>query len=153
MAYNNGFPIGYQPAQIYYPQAIQQVQQAPAGYMQQQPQPQAQLMTPPTIHAEIVQVDSEQAAENYPLAVGASQMMIAKDETAIYVKSMYANGQYNLDVFTKRPRTPKRPEIDMDIYITREEFENRLQAILEASEGKEKTAPVVAKKSKKEGEE
>ena len=150
MAYNNGFPVGYQPAQIYYPQPYQQ----PLQQIQQTaPMPVQQQMTPPTIHAEIVQVDSEQAAENYPLAVGASQMMIAKDDSAIFVKSMYANGQYNFEVFAKRPKAPRRPEIDPDIYITRDEFESRLQAILEASEAKEKTVTIPKKPAKKEGEE
>lgn len=126
MAYNNGFPIGYQPAQIYYPQ--QQYQQMVptqmSGASAQQP------MTPPTIHAEIIQVDSEQTAENYPLAAGSSQMMISKDDSTIYVKTMYANGQYNLDVFVKRPKTPRKPEINMDAYITREEFEDRLKSLV-----------------------
>lgn len=123
MAYNP-FPMNYQPA--YYPQ-----QQYPQQQFQQQQQQQYQQpMTPPTIHAEIVQVDSEQAAENYPLSAGASQMMIAKDDRAIYVKSMYANGQYNLDVFVKRPHTEKKPEVDLDKYITREEFERRIKALM-----------------------
>lgn len=124
MAYNNVFPVGYQP---YYPQYQQQ-------YQQNTPQMTPQ-MTPPTIHAEIVQVDNEQMAENYPLAAGASQMMIAKDDSAIFVKSMYANGQYNLDVFTKRPQRPKTAEIDTSQYITRDEFETRLKEILREEKG------------------
>lgn len=129
MAYNNGFPMNYQPAQIYYPQQYQYQPQMQAQ-MQTQMQTQ-QPMTPPTIHAEIVQVDNEQAGENYPLAVGASQMMMAKDESAIFVKSMYANGQYNFDVFEKRPKRPKKPEINLDMYITRDEFEKRLKSLTE----------------------
>lgn len=126
MAYNNGFPIGYQP---YYPQYQQQYQQMP---QQQQTQ---QAMTPPTIHAEIVQVDNEQVAENYPLSAGMSQMMIAKDDSAIFVKTMYANGQYNLDTFIKRPSKPKQPDFNPNLYITREEFETRLKSLLEPSNG------------------
>lgn len=152
MAYNNGFPIGYQPAQTYYPQPYQQsvqpVQQASQMPMQQVQQQAQQMMTPPTIHAEIVQVDSEQIAENYPLAAGSSQMMIARDDSAIYIKSMYANGQYNLDVFVKRPKAPNKPEINPDIYITREEFESRLKAITEPP----RTQSVAKKSAKKESE-
>ena len=69
----NYFPVGYQ------------------AYMQQ-PQINNQMMTPPTIHAEIVQVGSEQEAANYPVGMGASQMMIAKDDSAIYVKTATQNG-------------------------------------------------------------
>ncbi len=130
--YNTGFPIGYQPAQIYYPQ--QQYNNPQQQYINQVPQTQTQqTISLPTIHAEIIQVDNEQAAENYPLAAGASQMMIAKDDSAIYVKTMFANGQYNLDVFTKRPPRQKQPEIDPNLYITRDEFETRLQALTKAN--------------------
>lgn len=128
MAYNNGFPIGYQPAQIYYPQQMPQVQQ-PMQQMQQSNNLQS-MMSPPTIHAEIIQVDNEQMAENHPLSAGASQMMIAKDDSAIFVKTMYANGQYNLDVYTKRPSVSKKTEIDPSLYVTRQEFEDRITALM-----------------------
>lgn len=118
MIFNNGYPASYQPFGYGY----QQYQQP----MQNQPQ----QMTPPTIRAEIVQVDSEEAASNYPVGPGSSQMMIAKDDSAIFVKTAMANGQSSLDVFVKRPRTPQKPVFDPDKYVTREELENRLQAIL-----------------------
>lgn len=119
MAYTN-FPVGYQPAQMYYPQQ----------QMQQVQQPVQQTMTPPTIHAEIIQVENEQVAENHPMSAGTSQMMIARDDSAIYVKTMYANGQYNMDVYLKRPTAHKKPEIDMGLYVTRDELETRLKEIL-----------------------
>lgn len=130
MAYNNMFPVGYQP---YYPQQQYMPQQQMQMAQQAQAQPQAQAMTPPTIHAEIVQVDNEQVAESYPLSAGMSQMMIAKDDSAIFVKTMYANGQYNLDVFAKRPNKPKQPDFNPNLYITRDEFESRLKALTEPS--------------------
>lgn len=120
MIFNNGYPASYQPFGYGY----QQYQQP----MQNQPQ----QMTPPTIRAEIVQVDSEEAASNYPVGPGSSQMMIAKDDSAIFVKTATANGQSSLDVFVKRPRTPQKPVFDPDKYVTRDELENRLQAILGA---------------------
>ena len=120
MIFNNGYPASYQPFGYGY----QQYQQP----MQNQPQ----QMTPPTIRAEIVQVDSEEAASNYPVGPGSSQMMIAKDDSAIFVKTAMANGQSSLDVFVKRPRTPQKPVFDPDKYVTRDELENRLQAILGA---------------------
>lgn len=128
MAYNNNFPVGYQPAQIYYPQQFQ-----PQMPMQgQNPQPQApqQPLTPPTIHADIIQVDNEQVAESHPLSAGSSQMMIAKDDSAIFIKTMYPNGQYKLDVYTRRPESSRSsgPK-DSDLYVTREEFEKRIKEI------------------------
>lgn len=121
--YNNGFPMGYQPIQMPYYSQYQQPMQQPA-----QPQ-QPPTMTPPTIRADIVQVDNEQAAANYPVAVGTPQMMMAKDDSAIYVKTAYANGQYQLDVFEKRPPRPQTPPVDMGAYVTRDELEKRLSEV------------------------
>ena len=123
MIFNNGYPASYQP----FGYGFQQYQQP----MQNQQPQQQQMMTPPTIRAEIVQVDSEEAASNYPVGPGSSQMMIAKDDSAIFVKTAMANGQSSLDVFVKRPRTPQKPAFDPDKYVTREELEKRLQAITE----------------------
>lgn len=132
--YNNGFPIGYQSIQMpYYPQPqFQQPQYQ--QQVQQQAQQSPQMMTPPTIRAEIVQVDNEQAAANYPVAVGTPQMMMAKDDSAIYVKTAYANGQYQLDVFQKRPPRPQTPPVDMAAYVTRDEFERRLSGLTRGSD-------------------
>lgn len=132
MAYNNGFPMGYPQFYPQYPQFNQQqavVPQQQVAVPQQQVQ--QQMMTPPTIHADIIQMESEQAADNYPVAAGTSQMMIKKDETEIYIKTAFANGQSRLDVYTKRPERPAKPVFDPSEYITKNEFESRLNAILE----------------------
>ena len=125
MAYNNGFPVNYPYYQPFQPAYQQQYQ---AQYQAQSPQ----TMTPPTVHAEIIQVDNEQAAINYPVAAGVSQMMILKDESAIYIKTAYANGQANLDTYEKRPKTPLSASPDLSQYVTREELEKRLTAALNA---------------------
>lgn len=124
MAYGNVFPVGYQQ---FYPQYTQQPQ-----YMQQpaQQQQQQQMMTPPTIHADIIQMESEQAADNYPVAAGTSQMMIKKDDSEIYIKTAFANGQSHLDVYVKRHERPNKPVLDLEGYVTKDELENRLNAIL-----------------------
>lgn len=111
MAYGNYFPTGYPQFYPQYPQ---------------QPQPQQQMMTPPTIRAEIVQVSNKQEAVNFPVGAGQTQMMIAKDDSAIYIKTAFANGQANLDEYIKKPPEPEKPPVD---YVTREEFEQRLSAL------------------------
>ena len=126
MAYNNGFPATYQP--MYQPQMYQ-----PNNFQNGN----AQMMTPPTIRAEIVQVDGEQEAANYPVGPGASQMMIAKDDSAIFVKSILPNGQPMLDVFEKRARTAPAEAFDPDKYVTREELEKRLEGLVAAQKGAE----------------
>lgn len=109
--YNNGYPATYQnPYQQQYQQQMQQYQQ------QQQV-----MMTPPTIHAEIVQVDGEQAASAYPVGAGMSQMMIARDDSAIYIKSATANGA-TLDVYVRRPPEPPAPKFDPAEYVRRDEL-------------------------------
>ena len=121
MAYNNGFPMNYpyfQPVQPY------------------QPPVQQQAMTAPTIHAEILQVEDEAAASRYPVAAGASQMMMARDDSAIFVKTAYANGQSELTVYSRRPTAPPKPSFDPDVYVTKDELEARLSALLEKGEKK-----------------
>lgn len=76
----------------------------------------ATTMTPPTIRAEIVQVDGEQAAAQYPVGAGMSQMMISRDDSAIFVKSATANG-YTLDVFVKRPPAPEPTPFNPAEYV------------------------------------
>ena len=116
MAYNNGFPMSYQQ---YYPQQQVGFQQP----MNMPQQTQQQMMTPPTIHAEIVQVNNKSEAMNFPVGAGQAQMMMAKDDSAIFIKSAFANGQSNIVEYTRKAPDPETPPAD---YITREEFERRL---------------------------
>lgn len=95
-------------------------QQSAQTAQQNAPQPQqpavSAAMTPPTIHAEIVQVDGETAASQYPVGAGMSQMMISKDDSAIFVKTATANG-YTLDVFEKRPPAPQTAPFNPAEYV------------------------------------
>ena len=116
MAYNSYFPATYQPFYSPYPQQPVQNLQQPAQ----------QMMTPPTIRAEIVQVGNKTEALNFPVGAGQTQMMIMKDDSAIFIKSAFANGQANLDEYVKKPHEdPVSAE-----YVTRAEFEQRLSALL-----------------------
>ena len=128
MTFNGGFPASYQPLGFGYPQYQQQMQGTQMSPANQQ------MMTPPTIRAEIVQVDGEEAAGNFPVGAGSSQMMIARDDSAIFVKTAAANGQgYTLDVFVKRPPAPVKPPVDMGAYVTRDELPELLAAFLRGS--------------------
>ena len=97
-----------------YGQQQQQAAQQNAPQQEQKLSPTA--MTPPTIHAEIVQVDGEQAATQYPVGAGASQMMMARDESAIFVKTGTPNG-YTLDVYERRPPAPTPPPFNPAEYV------------------------------------
>lgn len=117
-----GYPYGS------YPGAP--VQQMPGyqmqGYgwpgMQQQMQQtgQASQMSKPTVHADIIQVENEAAGEKEPVDAGTSQMMITKDESAILIKSVLANGETTMVIYRKVPPEEK-PETE---YVTRAEFEH-----------------------------
>lgn len=114
MAYNAGFPMGYQ---------------------QMFPQYQQPIMTPPTIRAEIIQVGTEAEAANYPVAAGGTQMMMLRDDSAICIKSAFANGQSSLTVYERRAQKPQQNSPD---FITRDEFEQRLREIMITQSGAQK---------------
>ena len=109
--FNTGFPVTY--PQLPLP-----------NFQQQLP---ANGMTPPTIHADIIQVASEEEAWNYPVAAGSSQMMMAKDDSAIFVKSAFPNSQPSMDIYRKEQRKEK-PAAD---YVTRDELEAMLAELKE----------------------
>ena len=133
MAYNNGFPMSYQ--QFYQPQYQVPYNSFQSGNNQMQQQAQSQMMTPPTIHAEIVQIADRAEALNFPVGAGQAQMMIAKDDSAIFVKTAFANGQSNLVEYVKKAPEPQTPPAD---YVTREEFERRLAEIYKSAEKRDR---------------
>lgn len=134
MAYNNGFPMGYQ----YYMPQYQPVQ---TPYMQQQTQQQPQAMTPPTIHADIIQVESEADAERYPMAANQPpQMFMTRDESTIIIKTMLANNQHDLKVYPLRPPAPPAPPVDLAAYVTRQELDERLAALLRPAQAAKQPA-------------
>lgn len=127
-------PYNYQDYRSYYPQSYQpyqQFQQLPTSNMQNNSTPinniqSQQMMTPPTIHAEIVQVSGKDEALNFPVGTGQTQMMMAKDESSIFIKSVFANGQSTLIEYNKKLQESNSSKMD---YITREEFEKRIAEI------------------------
>lgn len=98
-------------------------------YMQYQQTPQynTQQYTPPTIRAEIIQVGDEQEVQNYPLAAGATQMFMSKDDKCIFIKTAYANSPA-LIVRYNREEPKTEPPVE---YVTREELDRRLNGIIE----------------------
>ena len=95
-------------------------------------QPQQQMMTPPTIRAEIIQYGDEAEIDRFPMNAGASQMFISKDEATFVVKTMFANGQFNKDYYDKRPPAPPKPEIDPTKFVTRDEVDGIVDAAISA---------------------
>ncbi|MBQ8961220.1 MAG: hypothetical protein IJ071_08420 [Ruminococcus sp.] len=57
-------------------------------------------------------------------------MMINKAEDKIFIKTVYANNQHNLDVFVKQAPAPPQPQPDFDSFVTREELERRIAELI-----------------------
>lgn len=106
----------------------------------QQVQQNQQGLTPPTIRAEIVQVDGMDAIDRFPMAAGTSQMFMTKDEKTIVVRSMYANGQHNDDIYDKRPPAPPTPTLNPADYVRKDELEALLADALQAHTAPHKAA-------------
>lgn len=124
--YQNYFPANYQPFNPYQTYQNYQNYQQPV----QQTQQQNQAYTLPTIHAEIVQIDDEQTARNFNVAAGSSQMMIAKDDSAIFVKTAYPNGESKLDVYEKRAVQTSVINPEISDYVTIDMMEKRLEELM-----------------------
>lgn len=130
MAYT---PYQYPNYTPYYPQpGIDLMGQMRQQQMQQQQTAAASMLTPPTIHAEIVQVDGEATAAKYPVGAGMSQMMMARDESAIFVKTATANG-YTMDVFEKRPPAPQPAPFNPDEYVRLDALPGLISAEIQAA--------------------
>ena len=115
-----------------------QFQQTP----QTQQSPQQTGMSAPTVHADILQVKDEDEGRKTPVDVGTSKMMITKDESEIFVKSAFANGEYDFIIYLRQPKKnpePEKPAIDLSDYLTKEEFEKRIAALTFQSAAKKTT--------------
>jgi len=133
------FPTGYNPTYGYgtqYPFPTQtypsyNYTQNPVGQTVQNVQP-TQQMTPPTIRAEIIQVEDRQAVENYPVAAGITQMFMSKDDKFIFIKTAFPNAPYELVVYEKQAKVESKPvsTVDTDKFVTRDELEQRLSEIV-----------------------
>ena len=131
MAYNNGFPIGYQQM---YPQY---------NYVQQ-PQVVSQVVQQQNDNG-ILWVQGEAGAKSWAVAPGKSVMLMDSESNTFYIKSSDQSGMpMPLRIFDYTERTQQvqhtEPQIQIQPqqqatvqadYITREEFEKRIAEILE----------------------
>ena len=135
MAYNNGFPIGYQqmyPTYNYIPQ-------------QQLTQPVVQQVTQPVNDTGILWVQGEAGAKSWAVAPGKSVMLMDSESNTFYIKSSDQSGMpMPLRIFDYTERTQQstqpvntiqhEPQIDTSQFITREELDKRLSEFVQRSE-------------------
>lgn len=125
MAYNNGFPIGYQPIPQYYQQ----------NYQPQQNTVQNQSNG-------IIWVSGEAGAKAYLVAPNTTVQLWDSEEQCIYLKSADASGMPSMKILDYSIRSNTQPTTAQNLaqtderYVTKEEFkamqeafEKRLKAL------------------------
>ena len=112
--FNNGYPASYQQFNPYpvYQQPQQQTAQAASRIV------------------EVFPVDAESDAEKFPVGMGATGMMFARDDSFIAVKSVGVNGQVSCIFYDKRPPAPPVPAFNPADYVRRDEAEAMIAAAL-----------------------
>lgn len=157
----NPFPVGYQPYNSgyqyqYQPQQIPMNSWNMSGQMSQQNFSPQQDMTP-VIHMDIKQIESIESISKNPPATGTTGAYMTKDEKMIIFRSVYANGEYTDKVYEERPPVTPAPAFDPKEYLRKDEFDERVNAIVTAqiSQITQQTAPAVNPKrtTKKEVDE
>lgn len=116
-AYNNYFPMGYQPIQY----------QPPVQFQPPVVQPQQQNSTG------IIWVQGEAGAKAYPVAPGNSILLMDSENSFFYIKSTDTSGvpqpirKFKYEEYTGEPKKeePKQPEIDLSNFVTKEELDER----------------------------
>lgn len=133
----NPFPVGYQPYNNGYPYQYQPQQMSvngwnmPSGQIPQQNPPAQQDMIP-VIRMDIKQVENIEAINKNPPATGTTGAYMTKDEKTIVFRSVYANGEYTDKIYDERPPAPPAPVFDPKEYMRRDEFDERVNAIVAA---------------------
>lgn len=124
MAYNNYFPMNYQPA---YPQSY------PQSYQQQMPQVGPQMQRQNTINW----VQGLEGAKAHPVGAGEDVVLFDSESDMFFIKSADQSGMPSMRVFRYnevtnnigRPKNIVEPSMDMSGYVTKEEFEERLKEL------------------------
>lgn len=152
----NPFPVGYQPYNGGYQYQYQPQQipvngwNMPSGQMPQQNPPAQQDMTP-VIHMDIKQVENIEAISKNPPATGTTGAYMTKDEKTIVFRSVYANGEYTDKIYDERPPAPPAPVFDPKEYMRKDEFDERVRAIVTAQVEQTQQLQAAVKRTSKKG--
>lgn len=139
MAYNNGFPIGYQPMYPQYNFVPQQQMQQPVV---QQPQVQQQ----PINDNGILWVQGEAGAKSWAVAPGKSVMLMDSESNTFYIKSSDNSGMpMPLRVFDYKERTVQQSQpqviqhqnIDTSKFVTWDAFDKKLNELFASKKDEE----------------
>lgn len=118
MAYNNGFPMSYQP--MYYQPQPQTIPQPQPVMPQTQPQPMSQG------NSSIIWVQGEAGAKSYLVAPNNTVQLWDSETQTIYLKSADASGMPSMKVLDYKIRNSEQPTPQLsqatDNYVTLSEF-------------------------------
>lgn len=123
MAYSNGFPATYPQMFPQYQQPYQMPQ-----YQQMQQPAQQQIQQPTSRMAEVFPAASEKTVLEFPVQAGTTVMFVANDDTFTAIKEASVTGQITTVFFDRRPPSAPEKPVDMALYVTRDELEQRLAA-------------------------
>ena len=118
MAYNNYFPMGYQP-QIY-------PQNYPQAYPQQNFQPQNNQ------NSGVTWVQGIEGAKAHPVAAGQAVLLMDSDSNCLYLKSADQTGMPTLRIFDYKERTNTPTEAkndDLSAFATKDELKKAISDI------------------------
>lgn len=123
MAYNNGFPMGYQP--MYYPQQFQPQQPMMANPQSQQTQQQPAQQP---MNNGIIWVQGEAGAKSYLVAPNTTVQLWDSENQVIYLKSADASGMPSIKTLDYTIREMKQNHAPTMVtqapeYATREDLE------------------------------
>lgn len=126
MAFNNGFPIGYQPTQMYYPNQIQQ----PINQVQQMNPVQQPQVQPQSNSSGIIWVQGEAGAKSYLVAPNATVQLWDSESQTIYLKSADASGMPSMKILDYTIRNAQQANVnnitpsEQVPYVTYDEFKS-----------------------------
>lgn len=141
MAYNSGFPIGYQPMYPQYNYVPQQQLNQPV-VQQQQP-----IVQQPTVNENgILWVQGEAGAKSWAVAPGKSVMLMDSESNTFYIKSSDQSGMpMPLRIFDYTERSSQQTQnqvaqhidIDTSKFVTWDAFNKKLDELFTKKEENE----------------
>ena len=117
MAYNNGFPIGYN---YVYPNTIQQ----PVQPVIQQP-----AYTPHNDNG-ILWVQGEAGAKSWAVAPGKSVLLMDSESNKFYIKASDGSGMpmpLRVFTYTEQTETTEEKKVDTSEFVTKQELDEKLE--------------------------
>jgi len=135
MAYNNGFPVGYQPMYPQYNFVPQQQQYTPSTIPQQNYTPSTVSQQQPVNDTGILWVQGEAGAKSWAVAPGKSVMLMDSESNTFYIKSSDQSGMpMPLRIFDYQERTSQtnqsqlaqHQEFDTSQFVTWDKLDERI---------------------------